>query len=221
MIFLPWGARQQRCLCQPRAGGGQAALPLALTPSPLPQVEFYLNIYFSIFPALPHRADAANLAPLAATMREFKEYLEQRGAALARTGEFLAYYALPFVPEPAQHPSFKGLFEPLWALEARERLETLLATSPDALPRPRLYNMYESHYGLGSEPARDEKRPGSAFLRGERELDTYLEEEFETEEGGGMELKLFFSPVKHGGGSARGGSGGGAGGDPGGLTSMD
>jgi len=37
--------------------------------------------------------------------------LETKGAALSQTTEFLAFYALPFVPNPIVHPSFKELFQ--------------------------------------------------------------------------------------------------------------
>ena len=40
----------------------------------------------------------------------FKTYLETRGSALAQTEEFVAFYALPYVPDPRVHPSFKLLF---------------------------------------------------------------------------------------------------------------
>ena len=43
-------------------------------------------------------------------MRVFKAYLESDGANLAVTPEFLAYYAMPYVPEIAKHPSFKDPF---------------------------------------------------------------------------------------------------------------
>jgi hypothetical protein len=43
-------------------------------------------------------------------MQEFKNYLENRGATLSQTTEFLPYYALPFVPNPRGHPSYKELF---------------------------------------------------------------------------------------------------------------
>lgn len=41
----------------------------------------------------------------------FKHFLETRGEALSQTTEFLPFYALPFVPNPAAHPSFKELFQ--------------------------------------------------------------------------------------------------------------
>ena len=43
-------------------------------------------------------------------MNAFKTYLETRGAALSQTTEFLPFYALPFVPNPRAHPSYKELF---------------------------------------------------------------------------------------------------------------
>lgn len=41
----------------------------------------------------------------------FKTYLETKGAALSQTTEFLPFYALPFVPNPMAHPSFRELFQ--------------------------------------------------------------------------------------------------------------
>jgi len=43
-------------------------------------------------------------------MQKFKHYLETNGQALSRTAEFTSYYALPFVPEPENHASFRNLF---------------------------------------------------------------------------------------------------------------
>ena len=43
-------------------------------------------------------------------MRVFKSYLENKGAGLSQTTEFLPFYALPFVPDPTTHPSFKPIF---------------------------------------------------------------------------------------------------------------
>ena len=41
----------------------------------------------------------------------FRKYLETRGAALNQAAEFLPYYALPFIPNPTTHLSFKHLFD--------------------------------------------------------------------------------------------------------------
>lgn len=47
-------------------------------------------------------------------MREFKAYLENRGAMLANSPEFATYCALPYIPDPSKHPSFKTLFTVSW-----------------------------------------------------------------------------------------------------------
>jgi hypothetical protein len=44
-------------------------------------------------------------------MEMFKHYLETKGADLCQDDHFLRYYALPYVPDPRQNPSFKELFE--------------------------------------------------------------------------------------------------------------
>jgi hypothetical protein len=54
---------------------------------------------------------ASKQQDLAARMKGLKTFLETRGAGLAHTGEFLAYYALPFVPALDRHPSFEHLFQ--------------------------------------------------------------------------------------------------------------
>jgi hypothetical protein len=92
-------------------------------PSHKTQIEFYLSVYFAVYPVLPsssvlvaaHGRDAgggaggsageAGRAELALRMRVLKTFLETRGAGLAHTGEFLAYYALPYVPNPVRSRS--------------------------------------------------------------------------------------------------------------------
>ncbi|TNN75573.1 LisH domain-containing protein ARMC9 [Liparis tanakae] len=73
-------------------------------------LEFYLHIHFTIYPLRRHpgRHDRAEFED---RISHFKQYLETRGAALSQTTEFLPYYALPFVPKPTVHPSFKDLFQ--------------------------------------------------------------------------------------------------------------
>ena len=60
-----------------------------------------------------------------ASMTEFKKYLESNGAALSQTTEFVAFYALPYVPNPKNHPAFKSLFEVILLLsKTRADLDT-------------------------------------------------------------------------------------------------
>ncbi|KAG8003093.1 LisH domain-containing protein ARMC9 [Nibea albiflora] len=73
-------------------------------------LEFYLHIHFTIYPLRRHpsRHDRVEFEE---RISLFKQYLETRGAALSQTTKFLPYYALPFVPNPTVHPSFKDLFQ--------------------------------------------------------------------------------------------------------------
>ncbi len=43
-------------------------------------------------------------------MAPFRAYLQSRGGELAGNAELASLFALPYVPDPAQHPSFKKLF---------------------------------------------------------------------------------------------------------------
>ncbi len=43
-------------------------------------------------------------------MAEFKIYLDSNGSDLAKTSEFLPFYALPYIKNPLDHPTFKHLF---------------------------------------------------------------------------------------------------------------
>ncbi|XP_075427071.1 lisH domain-containing protein ARMC9 isoform X5 [Ascaphus truei] len=74
------------------------------------KLEFYLHIHFAIFP-LKQRVGRIDRADCDERISHLKTYLETSGATLSQTTEFLPFYALPFVPNPAAHPSFKGLFQ--------------------------------------------------------------------------------------------------------------
>lgn len=45
------------------------------------------------------------------SMNAFRSFLMQRGAEFSTETEFLPYFALPYVFNPMQHPSFKNLFK--------------------------------------------------------------------------------------------------------------
>ncbi|XP_044531596.1 lisH domain-containing protein ARMC9 [Gracilinanus agilis] len=106
------------------------------------KLEFYLHIHFAIFP-LKHSSGKADKAEFDDRISYFKAYLETKGAALSQTTEFLPFYALPFVPNPAAHPSFKELFQDSWIPELKTRLETFLASTLKASNTPRLFTLYK------------------------------------------------------------------------------
>lgn len=103
-------------------------------------LEFYLYIHFTIYPLRKQfnheRGDFEDRVPL------FKQFLETRGAALCQTTEFLPYYALPFVPNPTIHPSFKNLFQDSWVPQLKNKLERFLAVSLKSPNIPRLLSLY-------------------------------------------------------------------------------
>ncbi|KAL7855352.1 hypothetical protein SRHO_G00175420 [Serrasalmus rhombeus] len=105
------------------------------------KLEFYLHIHFVIYP-LKNSLGRQDKAEFDERISHFRHYLETRGAALSQTTEFLPFYALPFVPNPAAHPSFQELFQDSWAPDLRKRLEKLLSSILKASATPRLLTLY-------------------------------------------------------------------------------
>ncbi|NWV64679.1 ARMC9 protein, partial [Malurus elegans] len=104
-------------------------------------LEFYLHIYFATF-LLKQTMGKPDKAELEERISHFKAYLETKGAALSQTTEFLPFYALPFVPDPMVHPSFKELFQDSWTLDLRTRLEKFLSVTLRARQTPRLLTIF-------------------------------------------------------------------------------
>ena len=96
------------------------------------KLEFYVNIFFAIYPLkyskgvsqfmriinlylkilenFVYKMNASMFQDPEEGMNNFKLFLETRGSTLSQTTEFLPFYALPFVPNPRKHPSYKELF---------------------------------------------------------------------------------------------------------------
>ncbi|XP_056132825.1 lisH domain-containing protein ARMC9 [Lampris incognitus] len=106
------------------------------------RLEFYLHIHFAIYPLRNHlgRHDRVEFEE---RISHFKHYLETRGGALSQTTEFLPYYALPFVPNPNIHPSFKDLFQDSWIPELKGKLEQFLSVTLKPPNTPRLLTLYK------------------------------------------------------------------------------
>uniref|UniRef100_A0A8C0EGK4 LisH domain-containing protein ARMC9 n=1 Tax=Bubo bubo TaxID=30461 RepID=A0A8C0EGK4_BUBBB len=105
------------------------------------KLEFYLHIHFATY-LLKHSMGKPDKAELEERISHFKAYLETKGAALSQTTEFLPFYALPFVPNPMVHPSFKELFQDSWTLDLRTRLEKFLSLTLKARQAPRLLTLF-------------------------------------------------------------------------------
>lgn len=114
------------------------------------KLEFYLHIYFAVYP-LHANNDRRDTAALGASMERFKRYLETNGATLSATAEFLAYYALPYVPQLTEHPAFRELLTPGWAGALRQRVAEFLRTTPQLASEPKLLTIYRSYESLTLE----------------------------------------------------------------------
>jgi len=110
-----------------------------LTDGSVERLEFLIQLYFAVYPMI---SNEHLLSPVEGSMNEFKQYLESNGAALSQTTEFVAYYALPYVPNPRNHPTFKILFEESWKEELRVKLTNFLGSIFNSDPIPYLYKIY-------------------------------------------------------------------------------
>ncbi|XP_021136186.2 lisH domain-containing protein ARMC9 isoform X1 [Columba livia] len=108
------------------------------------KLEFYLHVHFATC-LLKHSIGKPDKAEFEERISHFKAYLETKGAALSQTTEFLPFYALPFVPNPMVHPSFKELFQDSWTLDLRTRLEKFLSLTLKARQTPRLLALFKEN----------------------------------------------------------------------------
>uniref|UniRef100_A0A804HI20 LisH domain-containing protein ARMC9 n=1 Tax=Homo sapiens TaxID=9606 RepID=A0A804HI20_HUMAN len=108
------------------------------------KLEFYLHIHFAIY-LLKYSVGRPDKEELDEKISYFKTYLETKGAALSQTTEFLPFYALPFVPNPMVHPSFKELFQDSWTPELKLKLIKFLALISKASNTPKLLTIYKEN----------------------------------------------------------------------------
>lgn len=137
------------------------------------KLEFYLYIYFAIYP-MQHAAQTIGDEARTQSdrgMAQFKHFLETRGSALSQTTEFLPFYALPFVPNPRVHPSFKDLFADTWVPELQQRLEQFLTLSLQPNSQPRLFELYQ---GGGTESEEKLRLVSQRLADAERRTQTYV-----------------------------------------------
>lgn len=127
------------------------------------KMEFYCHLHFAIWPfreeQLRRSGGDIQLAARRAAkgMKVFKRYIAETGDILSKSQEFIPFYALPYVPSPPDHPSFKGLFAKTWIVELRERLSALLQGFIIDQKDTALEKMF-SQYAVSLQ---NESRPGS------------------------------------------------------------
>ena len=64
--------------------------------------------------------------------------MDNRGAELSKTAEFLAFYALPYIANPMEHPSFQGLYTMEWVNGMKQRLKSFIHDRAFELGLPHL-----------------------------------------------------------------------------------
>ena len=96
---------------------------MKLTEPTLCKLDFNLEIYFALFPIMGNKpVNQKAQSELRQNMEDFKKYLEQKEIELSKTTEFLAYYALPYIPNPKGHPTYAQLFKPEWVKDLKNQL---------------------------------------------------------------------------------------------------
>ena len=74
-------------------------------------------------------------------MGAFKDFLEKKGHDLASQQHFMQYYALPYIPDPRLHPSFKEIFEPKWVMELQDKVKLTLEKVLNKHQKPELLEL--------------------------------------------------------------------------------
>ncbi|XP_046850759.1 lisH domain-containing protein ARMC9-like [Xenia sp. Carnegie-2017] len=104
------------------------------------KLEFKIHLYFAIFPLVNNLGKTE-----AKKMKEyFKRYLETTGSVLSQTTEFLPYFALPFIPDVMEHPSFKPILTDTWRNNTKMQLQEFLSDMLKNEEKPELYYIFTS-----------------------------------------------------------------------------
>ena len=85
---------------------------------------FLTEVFFAVFPL--HPANRVKFGDLNESLRRFKEFLDTHYTDLSQSTEFLPFYALPYIPNPIDHPSFKQIFSIDWFNSLKKRLSDWL-----------------------------------------------------------------------------------------------
>jgi len=114
---------------------------IRLREPPLQKLEFYIHIYFAIYPLLYRDSEINCNKTIQETMEEFKEFLEKKDSDYSKSNEFLSYYALPYVQNPKTHPSYSKLFQPEWTVELKDKIQLAIKTYLPSIKYPVLYDL--------------------------------------------------------------------------------
>ncbi|KAF7256002.1 LisH domain containing protein ARMC9 [Paragonimus skrjabini miyazakii] len=98
------------------------------------RLEFELHLYLATI-----SWDENNREKQQYSMQFFRRYLESKGALLSQSTDLLPYYALPYVPNPKEHPIYQQLFKDTWRrsvlLKLSALIDSVLLEGKPACPR--------------------------------------------------------------------------------------
>ena len=114
---------------------------IRLREPPLQKLEFYIQVYFAIYPLLYRDGEINCKKTIQETMDEFKIFLEKKDSDYSKSNEFLQYYALPYVQNVKTHPTYSKLFMPEWAIELKDKIHLAIKTYLPNIKYPVLYDL--------------------------------------------------------------------------------
>ena len=114
---------------------------IRLREPPLQKLEFYIQVYFAIYPLLYRDGEINCKKTIQETMDEFKIFLEKKDSDYSKSNEFLQYYALPYVQNIKTHPTYTKLFQPEWAIELKDKIHLAIKTYLPNIKYPVLYDL--------------------------------------------------------------------------------
>ena len=121
---------------------------IRLREPPIQKIEFYIQVYFAIYPSLYKDSKINCNKTIQESMNEFKIFLEKKEYEISKTTEFLSYYALPYVNNPQSHPSYMKLFSPEWANELKDKIKSSIKTYLPSIKYPVIYDLVTNDAGL-------------------------------------------------------------------------
>lgn len=114
---------------------------IRLREPPIQKLEFYIQVYFAIYPLLYRDSEVNCRKTIQETMEEFKDFLEKKDRDYSKSNEFLSFYALPYVKNPKTHPSYFKIFQPDWSVELKEKIYLSVKTYFPLIKYPVLFDL--------------------------------------------------------------------------------
>lgn len=103
---------------------------------------FLCEVFFAVFPL--HPANRVKFGDISESLSRFKQFLDTHQSDLSKSTEFLPFYALPYIPNPADHPSFKQIFTIEWFDNLKKRLSEWLDRQLSGTQMPLIVNALKS-----------------------------------------------------------------------------